>query len=193
MGLCRWESKPTIRNGCLQLWVWKLVAGIYGCDVLKILSSSSSNSSSWVAKLIDSYHDHYLNEMQNFAFFMHQVILLNEHTESRTIKLGLHLPESCIDMEIISSFSEPGKHKQEFFLGLGKSGHIYAYDDYQIEKYLLQCQSRSTNSLPKEFMVKMPYADSSITIAKFITDNPCLLSFSDEVTYSYLYLCLIFS
>ncbi|XP_060675169.1 uncharacterized protein LOC107424288 [Ziziphus jujuba] len=109
-----------------------------------------------------------------------QIILLNEHTESRTIKLGLHLTEPCIDMEIISSSSEQGKHKQEFFLGLGKSGHIYAYDDYQIEKYLLQCQSRSPNSLPKEVMVKMPYADSSITIAKFITDNPCLLSFSDE-------------
>lgn len=123
---------------------------------------------------------------------MKQIILLNEHTESRTIKLGLHLTEPCIDMEIISSSSEQGKHKQEFFLGLGKSGHIYAYDDYQIEKYLLQCQSRSPNSLPKEVMVKMPYADSSITIAKFITDNPCLLSFSDEVKHSCLYYCLMF-
>lgn len=114
--------------------------------------------------------------------FDEQVILLNEHTESRTIKLGLHLPEPCVDMEIISSSSEQSKHKQDIFLSLGKSGHIYAYDDSSIEKYLLQCQSRSTNTLPKEVMVKMPYADSSITIANFITDNPCLLSFADEVT-----------
>lgn len=113
---------------------------------------------------------------------MNQVILLNEHTESRTIKLGLHLPEPCIDMEVISSSSEQSKHKQDLFLSLGKSGYIYAYDDSLIEKYLLQCQSRSTNTLPKEVMVKMPYADSVITIAKFITDNPCLLSFADEVT-----------
>ncbi|KAF3440877.1 hypothetical protein FNV43_RR19163 [Rhamnella rubrinervis] len=109
-----------------------------------------------------------------------QVILLNEHAESRTIKLGLHLPEPCIDMEIISRSSEQSKHKQNLFLSLGKSGHIYAYDDSSIEKYLLQCQSRSTSTLPKEVMVKMPYADSSITVAKFITDNPCLLSFADE-------------
>lgn len=46
---------------------------------------------------------------------MRQVMLLNEHTESRTIKLGLHLPEPCIDMEIISS-SEQYKHKQDSIL-----------------------------------------------------------------------------
>ncbi|PON82737.1 Guanine nucleotide-binding protein, beta subunit [Trema orientale] len=103
-----------------------------------------------------------------------QVILLNEHTESRTIKLALHLPEPCSDMEIISGSSEQNKHRQEYFLLLGKSGHIYAYDDSSIEKYLLQCQSRSQQSLPKEVMVKTPFSDSSITAAKFLTDNPCL-------------------
>ena len=110
---------------------------------------------------------------------MRQIILLNEQTESRTIKLGLHLPETCIDMEIISS-SEQSKHKQDFLLLLGKSGHVYAYDDCLIEKYLLQCQSRSPPSLPKEIMLKMP-TDSSITIAKFITDNHCMISPADEV------------
>jgi hypothetical protein len=50
-----------------------------------------------------------------------------------------------------------------------------------IEKYLLQCQSKSPTSLPKEVKLKMPFADSSITIAKFITDNPCMLSPADEV------------
>ncbi|GMN28702.1 hypothetical protein TIFTF001_002146 [Ficus carica] len=103
-----------------------------------------------------------------------QVVLLNEHTESRMIKLGLHLAEPCSDMEIISGSSEQGKHRQDCFLLVGKSGHIYAYDDCSIEKYLLQCQSRSHQSLPKEVMVKLPFVDSSITAAKFITDNPCL-------------------
>ncbi|CAL5366047.1 unnamed protein product [Camellia sinensis] len=109
-----------------------------------------------------------------------QVVVLNEHTESRTIKLGLHLPEPCVDMEIISSSNEKSKHKQDAFLLLGKSGHVYAYDDCAIEKYLLQCQSRTPPSLPKEIMVKLPFADSSITVAKFITDNPYSLCSSDE-------------
>ncbi|CAB4264151.1 unnamed protein product [Prunus armeniaca] len=50
-----------------------------------------------------------------------QVILLNEHTEGRTIKLGLQLPEPCIDMEIVSSLSEQSKHKQDCFLLLVSS------------------------------------------------------------------------
>ncbi|XP_048230318.1 uncharacterized protein LOC8281313 isoform X2 [Ricinus communis] len=109
-----------------------------------------------------------------------QVILLNEHTETRTIKLGLHLSESCIDMEITSSSFDPSTHIQSSFLLLGKSGHIYVWDDCQIEKYLLQSQSRGSPSLPKEVMMKLPYADSSITIAKFITDISPMLSFGDE-------------
>ncbi|KAL7231198.1 hypothetical protein ACSBR2_009461 [Camellia fascicularis] len=109
-----------------------------------------------------------------------QVVVLNEHTESRTIKLGLHLPEPCVDMEIISSSNGKSKHKQDAFLLLGKSGHVYAYDDCAIEKYLLQCQSRTPPSLPKEIMVKLPFADSSITVAKFVTDNPYSLCSSDE-------------
>ncbi|KAF5753105.1 Transducin/WD40 repeat-like superfamily protein isoform 3 [Tripterygium wilfordii] len=32
-----------------------------------------------------------------------QVVLLNEHIETRTIKVRLHSPEPCIDMEVISS------------------------------------------------------------------------------------------
>ena len=90
------------------------------------------------------------------------------------IKLGLHLPEPCNDMEIISVSGEKGKHRQDYLLLIGKSGHIYAHDDCAIEKYLLQCQSRSHQSLPKEVTVKMPFFDSNITVSKFITDNPCL-------------------
>ncbi|XAR58059.1 hypothetical protein NMG60_11026416 [Bertholletia excelsa] len=115
----------------------------------------------------------YVMGMSDASVNLVQVVLLNEYTESRTVKLGLHMPESCIDMDIISSSSEQSKHKQDAFILLGKSGHIYAYDDSAIEKYLLQGQNRSPPSLPKEIMVKLPFANSSITIAKLITDNPC--------------------
>ncbi|KAK7406932.1 hypothetical protein VNO78_08568 [Psophocarpus tetragonolobus] len=107
-----------------------------------------------------------------------QVVLLNEHTESRTIKVGLHLSEGCIDMEIISSSS---KHRQNYFILLGKSGHVYLYDDNLIERYLLQSQSKSSPSLPKEVVVKLPLVDSSITTtSKFISNNPNVFSSADE-------------
>ncbi|RDY02840.1 Syntaxin-binding protein 5, partial [Mucuna pruriens] len=109
-----------------------------------------------------------------------QVVLLNEHTESRTIKLGLHLSECCIDMEIISTSTEQSKHKQDSFILLGKSGHLYLYDDSLIERYLLQCQTKSTPSLQKEVIVKLPLAESSITTAKFIPNNPNVLTSEDE-------------
>ncbi|KAF7829057.1 Syntaxin-binding protein 5 [Senna tora] len=109
-----------------------------------------------------------------------QVVLLNENTESRTIKLGLHLAECCVDMEIISTSTEQSKNKQGSFTLLGKSGHVYLYDDTLIERYLLQCQSKSTPSLPKEVSVKLPLADSTITAAKFISDNPNVLNPGDE-------------
>ncbi|XP_054775821.1 uncharacterized protein LOC129284382 [Prosopis cineraria] len=109
-----------------------------------------------------------------------QVVLLNEKTESRTIKLGLHLAECCIDMEVLSTSSEQSKHKQDSLVLLGKSGRVYAYDDSSIERYLLQCQSKSSPSLPREVMIKLPLADSSITAAKFISDNPNLRNPDDE-------------
>lgn len=115
---------------------------------------------------------------------MRQVILLNDHTEGRTIRFGLQLPEPCINMEIISStISEQSKHKQDCFLVLGNSGHLYAYDDCSIEKYLLQSQSKVPPSLPKEVMVKMPFVDSSITVSKFITDDTNMLTSTDEVIW----------
>ena len=112
---------------------------------------------------------------------MMQVVLLNEHTESRTIKLGLRLSECCVDMEFISTSTEQSKHKQDSFLLLGKSGHVYLYDDSLIERYLLQCQSKLSPSLPKEVLVKLSLADSSITTAKFISNNPNVLNIEDEV------------
>ncbi|XP_068468684.1 lethal(2) giant larvae protein homolog SRO77 [Phaseolus vulgaris] len=106
-----------------------------------------------------------------------QVVLLNEHTESRTIKMGLHLSEGSIDMEIISTSS---KQRQNYLILLGKSGNVYLYDDNLIERYLLQSQSKSTPSLPKEVFVKLPLADSRITTAKFISNNPNVFSSEDE-------------
>ena len=113
---------------------------------------------------------------------MRQVVLLNEDTESRTIKLGLHLSECCTDMEIMSLTStEQNKHKQDSFILLGKSGHLYLYDDSLIEKYLLQCQSKSTPSLPREVIVKLPLTEASITTAKFICNNSNVFNSEDEV------------
>ncbi|XP_058767582.1 uncharacterized protein LOC131641293 [Vicia villosa] len=107
-----------------------------------------------------------------------QVVLLNEHTESRTTKLGLLLTESCVDMEIISTSTEQDKHKQDSFLVLGKSGHVYLYDDAFIERYLLQ--SKSTPSLPKGVIATLPLASSSITTTKFISNNSNVFYSDDE-------------
>ncbi|KAL3838832.1 hypothetical protein ACJIZ3_023423 [Penstemon smallii] len=103
-----------------------------------------------------------------------QVVLLNEHTESRTIKLGLHPPESLVDMEIITSSIEQNKNRHGSLLLLGRSSRIYAYDDSLIERYLVQCQTKSSPSLPKEITIKLPYGDSSITVTKFVTSIPCM-------------------
>lgn len=124
---------------------------------------------------------------------MLQVILINEHIESRTTKLGLHPPEPCVDMAIISSSIEQSKNNLDSFLLLGKSGHVYVYDDCVIEKYLLQSQSRSPPSLPKEVMVTLPFADSSITIAKFITDNQYMLGTANEVFRRFCLYCKLSS
>lgn len=108
--------------------------------------------------------------------------MLNEQTEARMIKLGLQLSEPCIDMAIISSLNDHSKNKQDYLLLLGKSGCIYAYDDCMIEKYLLQqSQSRSATSLPKEAMLKIPFVDSIITVARFFINNSSSLYASDEV------------
>ncbi|XP_047312478.1 uncharacterized protein LOC124915758 isoform X2 [Impatiens glandulifera] len=109
-----------------------------------------------------------------------QVVLLNENCESRTTKLGLQLPEPPTEMAIISCSGEQIKHRQYAFLVLGISGDMYCYDDYSIERYLLQSQSKASPSLPKEIRVKMPFFNSRITVAKYITDNPCSLSPRDE-------------
>ncbi|KAJ8625653.1 hypothetical protein MRB53_034183 [Persea americana] len=100
-----------------------------------------------------------------------QIIMLNEYTESRTIKLVLPLAEACLDMEIVSSGNDRTKNKQDALLLLLKSGLLCVYDDSEIQKYLIQCLSKSPPTLPKQLTVKVPFGDSRITVAKFVTDN----------------------
>ncbi|KAF6154361.1 hypothetical protein GIB67_026817 [Kingdonia uniflora] len=108
-----------------------------------------------------------------------QIILLNEHMEARIIKLTLPLLEPCLDMEIISGSSDLSKQRKDLIMVL-KSGQLCTYDDSVIEKYLLQSQSKSPPSLPKAVMIKLPFTESSITIAKFVTNDSSLLSGLDE-------------
>ncbi|GAB2259775.1 hypothetical protein Droror1_Dr00010630 [Drosera rotundifolia] len=109
-----------------------------------------------------------------------QVVLLNEHTESPRIKLGLQLPEQCIDMDLRPSSPEKSKHQKGFLLLLGKSGHVYAYDDHLIAKYLVQYNSRSPSSIPQEVKIKLPFPGSKFTCAESITNNSCWLRSNDE-------------
>ncbi|KAI4325770.1 hypothetical protein MLD38_031138 [Melastoma candidum] len=107
-----------------------------------------------------------------------QVLLMSSASESRIVKLVLPLPEPCISMEITSTYSS--KQKPEILVVLGKSGRMYAYDDSLIENYLLQCQSRSAPSLPKEIPIKMPFVDSAISTSVFITNNLLISDPGDE-------------
>ncbi|XP_039134048.1 LOW QUALITY PROTEIN: uncharacterized protein LOC120271389 [Dioscorea cayenensis subsp. rotundata] len=106
------------------------------------------------------------------SFHSFQIIILNENTESRMIKLVLPLTEACLAMEMISCCSDRNKLKQSTLVLLMKSGNLCLFDDSDIERYLLQCQSKSCPSLPTPILVKLPYVDSSITVAKLYTGNP---------------------
>ncbi|XP_052725899.1 uncharacterized protein LOC108335436 isoform X2 [Vigna angularis] len=63
----------------------------------------------------------------------------------------------------------------------GRASRLYVMggSDYAPSN-LLQSQSKSTPSLPKEVVVKLPLSDSSITTAKFISNNPSAFSSEDE-------------
>ncbi|KAJ8505231.1 hypothetical protein OPV22_006117 [Ensete ventricosum] len=95
-----------------------------------------------------------------------QVIIINESTQTRTIKLVLPLTEPCLGMEIVSCFSNQSKNRQNTLVLLLRSGCLCLYDDSAIEQYLLHCQSKSPPTLPKQFIVTLPFGDSRITVAK---------------------------
>ncbi|CAI9110485.1 OLC1v1010528C4 [Oldenlandia corymbosa var. corymbosa] len=109
-----------------------------------------------------------------------QVVLMTENIEVRTIKLGLHIQDSPVDFGIVASFNLHMKQKNDSLLLLGKSGHLHSFDDNLIERYLLQSQSKSSPSLPKETLVKLPFADPSITVAKYIVGNPHFSCLKDQ-------------
>ncbi|ONK55928.1 uncharacterized protein A4U43_C10F2390 [Asparagus officinalis] len=111
----------------------------------------------------------YVNGYSDNGSHSFQVVVLNETSESRTIKLVLPLTETCLAMEIVSCFSDRTKHKQTSLLLLSKSNQLHIYNDSQIEHYLSQCQSKSSPSLPNHFVLKPPFNDSGITIAKLYT------------------------
>ncbi|KAG9442957.1 hypothetical protein H6P81_018811 [Aristolochia fimbriata] len=108
-----------------------------------------------------------------------QIVLLQESTESRTIKLVIPLPEHCADMRIVSS-GEIKQQTQDFLLLLLESGNLCAFDDSDIEKYLLQSQQSKAPSNPSHVMVKIPFIHSSITVAKYFTDNSLQSTNMDE-------------
>uniref|UniRef100_A0A453CMF3 Lethal giant larvae (Lgl)-like C-terminal domain-containing protein n=1 Tax=Aegilops tauschii subsp. strangulata TaxID=200361 RepID=A0A453CMF3_AEGTS len=99
------------------------------------------------------------------------VLILNEESESRIVKMVLPITEACQGMEFVTGLSDPNKQRQTVLVLLLKSGQICLYDDSEIERYLLQSQSRSPPTLPSHSFVKQPYGDSGINVAKFYTSD----------------------
>ncbi|CAN4083583.1 unnamed protein product [Withania somnifera] len=179
-------SIPATSNSSIDQELGKVPSGTQIAPICK-LNLGYKLDKIPIAKLIWSYAEgkasrlYVMGSRDCQAANLLQVVLLNEHTESRTIKLGLHPPESCLDMEIISSFPALRKNINNLLLLVAKSGQVYTYDDSLIERYLIQLQSRSPPSLPREVKVKLPLVDSSITISTFIVNNPYMLFSMDQV------------
>ncbi|PKA47754.1 hypothetical protein AXF42_Ash014531 [Apostasia shenzhenica] len=108
----------------------------------------------------------YINGYSDPGIHSFQVIILNDNSESRTVKLALPLTEACLGMETISCFNEGNKQKQDALVLLLNSGRLCLYIDSEIENYLLKCQTKSTPSLPSHIMAKVPFLDSKVSIAK---------------------------
>lgn len=113
----------------------------------------------------------YVNGFSDSGAYLLQAIILNDNSESRTIKLALPLTEPCLGMEIISSFNDGNKQKKDVLALLLKSGHLCLYVDSDIESFLLKSQSKSTPSIPNHIIVRLPYYDSRITAAKLYASS----------------------
>uniref|UniRef100_A0A804MBU6 Lethal giant larvae (Lgl)-like C-terminal domain-containing protein n=1 Tax=Zea mays TaxID=4577 RepID=A0A804MBU6_MAIZE len=148
----------------------------YKLDKLPIVSLQWIPSDGKAGRLyINGFNDH---------GHLFQVLILNEESESRIVKMVLPIAESCQGMELVTGLSDPNKHRQSALALLLKSGHICLYDDSEIERYLLHSQSRSPPTLPNCSYVKLPYGDSGISVAKFYTSNPAALASLDEDYFS---------
>ncbi|RLM65643.1 uncharacterized protein C2845_PM16G17270 [Panicum miliaceum] len=135
----------------------------YKLDKLPIVSLKWISSDGKAGRLyINGFNDH---------GHLFQVLILNEESESRIVKMVLPLTESCQGMELITGLSDPNKNRQSALVLLLKSGQMCLYDDSEIERYLLHSQSRSPPTLPNCSSVKLPYGDSGISVAKIYTKN----------------------
>ncbi|XP_057822852.2 uncharacterized protein LOC131035216 isoform X2 [Cryptomeria japonica] len=84
-------------------------------------------------------------------------------------ELELVLPEPVTEIAILSRMHSKGIDSGASLLVLSQESHLYAYDDSEIEKRLIDADHNSLLSLPKPIMIKPPFADSSITVAKLFT------------------------
>ncbi|KAG8083058.1 hypothetical protein GUJ93_ZPchr0014g46649 [Zizania palustris] len=151
----------------------------YKLDRVPIVSLRWANNSDGKAGRL------YINGFSDHGYLF-QVLILNEESESRIVKMVLPLTEACQGMELVAGLSDPNKHKQSALVLLLKSGQIFLYDDSEIECYLLHAQSRPAQTLPNHSPVKLPYGDSSISVAKFYTSSPAAVASLDEDYFSSL-------
>ncbi|KAK9087462.1 hypothetical protein Syun_029856 [Stephania yunnanensis] len=87
-------------------------------------------------------------------------LLLEEHTTP------LFLLSLIIAGTYHSAMFNVVRYALIMFLGI-----TCVYDDPVIEKYLLQCQSRSPPSLPKQINIRIPFVDPSITDYNLLAKN----------------------
>ncbi|WOL07246.1 hypothetical protein Cni_G15985 [Canna indica] len=98
-----------------------------------------------------------------------QVIVLNENSQTRTIRLVFPLTEPCLVVETVSFFDNQSKSKKNTVVLLLRSGCLCLYDNSEIEHYLAQCQTKSIPTLPKQLMVTLPFGNSRISAIKMYT------------------------
>ncbi|XP_044954906.1 uncharacterized protein LOC123405176 [Hordeum vulgare subsp. vulgare] len=129
----------------------------------------------------------YINGFSEQAY-LYQVLILNEESESRIVNMVSPLTEACQGMGFVIGLSDPNKQRQSALVLLLKSGQICLYDDSEIERYLLQSQSRSPPTLPRHSFVKQRptisilsqrYGDSGINVAKFYTSDRTTITNED--------------
>lgn len=89
--------------------------------------------------------------------------------QNNLCELELVLPGPYIDMSILSSKHSKSKVGGEALMVLTKTGQLSTYNLLDIEKQLLDGERMSLLSQSRAFMVKPPFADSSVTAAKLVT------------------------
>eukprot|EP01018_Ginkgo_biloba_P016356 Gb_40665 [translate_table: standard] len=101
------------------------------------------------------------------VFRLQETGLVRHHTNLS--ELELVLPNSFMEMSLLSNTHTKNKDEGESLLVLTKPGQLYVYNDVDIEKHLRNTEHKSPPSLPKPIMIKPPFTDSSVTVAKLVT------------------------